>query len=98
MAQEVGRSVREDAAAFPSFETASLWHSIAAAWAPWKKRPLGVIGAVIVIFSLTLAITAPLTAPYDPNQFAGGRLDSPNGTFLLGTNTLGQDVLSRTIY
>ena len=49
MAQEVGRSVREDAAAFPSFETASLRNSIAAAWAPWKKRPLGVIGATVIL-------------------------------------------------
>jgi peptide/nickel transport system permease protein len=98
MAQEVGRSVREDAAAFPSFETSSLRNSIAVAWAPWKKRPLGVIGAVVIVLVLLVALTAPLVAPYEPDQFAGGRLESPNSTFLFGTNTLGQDVLSRTIY
>jgi peptide/nickel transport system permease protein len=100
MAQDVrpGGSVREEAAAFPTFETASLRKSIATAWAPWRRRPLGVIGAVIVIAAVVLAVLAPLIAPYEPNAFVGGRLDSPNNTNVLGTNTLGQDVLSRTLY
>ena len=100
MAQDVrsSGSVREEAAAFPAFETASLRKSIATAWAPWRRRPLGVIGAAIIIAAVVLAVLAPLIAPYEPNAFVGGRLESPNGTHLLGTNTLGQDVLSRTLY
>jgi peptide/nickel transport system permease protein len=71
---------------------------LALVWAPWRRRPLGVIGAVIITLSFTLALTAPLIAPHDPREFVGGRLESPNSEFLLGTNLLGQDVLSRMIY
>ena len=30
---------------------------------PWKKKPLGVVGAVIIVFVVVLAITAPMVAP-----------------------------------
>jgi peptide/nickel transport system permease protein len=79
-------------------ETVSVRSSVAAAWAPWRRRPLGIIGAFVIVAALLLAVFAPLIAPYEPNEFAAGRLDSPNSTNLLGSNTLGQDVLSRTIY
>jgi peptide/nickel transport system permease protein len=71
---------------------------LALAWAPWKQRPLGVIGAIVIALAFGFALAAPLIAPYDPRDFVGGRLESPSGDFLLGTNLLGQDVLSRTIY
>src|SRR6478672_5228153 len=71
---------------------------LARAWSPWKRRPLGVIGALIVIAAFVLAIAAPYLAPNDPQSFVGGRLESPNSTYFFGTNNLGQDVLSRTIY
>ena len=100
MANQVtsGSAVPQETLAFPPLETGSLRKSLATAWAPWRKRPLGVIGAIIIVLACLLAITAPLLAPYEPSEFAGTRLESPNSTFLLGTNTLGQDVLSRTIY
>jgi ABC-type dipeptide/oligopeptide/nickel transport system permease subunit len=71
---------------------------LSSAWAPWKQRPLGIIGAVVITLAFVFALTAPLIAPHDPREFVGGRLESPSGEFLLGTNLLGQDVLSRTIY
>ena len=72
--------------------------SLKKAWRPWRQRPLGVLGAVLVALVLIVAFAAPLLAPYDPKEFAGSRLESPSSSFLLGTNTLGQDVLSRTIH
>jgi peptide/nickel transport system permease protein len=45
-----------------------------------------------------IALTAPYIAPYDPQVFAGSSLESPSRDHLLGTNSLGQDVLSRSIY
>ena len=67
-------------------------------WTFWKRKPLGFIGAVLMIFFIALAFLAPVIAPFSPGEFAGGRLKSPSSEFLLGTNNLGQDVLSRTIY
>ena len=72
--------------------------SLKKAWRPWRQRPLGVLGAVLVALVLIVAFAAPLLAPYDPKEFVGSRLESPSSSFLLGTNTLGQDVLSRTIH
>lgn len=71
---------------------------IARALAPWRRRPLGVLGGVIIAVLLFVAVFAPFVAPYDPGDFVGGRLESPSGEFLLGTNNLGQDVFSRTVY
>jgi peptide/nickel transport system permease protein len=72
--------------------------ALAAAWAPWRQRPLGVLGLALVIAATVLAIGAPIIAPNDPGVFAGKPLESPNGEFLFGTNNLGQDVFSRTVF
>lgn len=64
----------------------------------WRRYPLGVIGLALIIFIVFVAVFAPVIAPYEPRQFAGRPLEAPNTTFLVGTNNLGQDVLSRTIY
>ena len=72
--------------------------SLSLALNPWLQRPLGILGLLIVIAAAILAIGAPYIAPHSPTAFVGSRLESPNSEFLLGTNSLGQDVLSRTIY
>ncbi len=72
--------------------------AIAAAWAPWRQRPLGVLGFLIVIIATVIAVSAPIIAPHDPGTFVGTAVEHPSGTFIFGTNPLGQDVLSRTIF
>jgi peptide/nickel transport system permease protein len=67
-------------------------------WQTWKKKPFGVVGAIFILFFVLVAFLAPYIAPYNAGDFAGGRLESPSGAHPLGTNNLGQDVLSRTIY
>jgi peptide/nickel transport system permease protein len=62
------------------------------------QRPVGAIGVGIVGSLLVLAIAAPLLAPYDPVEQPGDRLQDPNGTYLLGTDQFGRDILSRIIY
>lgn len=100
MSTELGsmNSVPPEALTGVSVQSVSLHRRLAIAWAPWRRRPLGILGAVIILLAFLLAITAPLIAPYDPREFVGGRLESPNGEFWFGTNLLGQDVLSRMIY
>jgi peptide/nickel transport system permease protein len=63
-----------------------------------RRWPLGAFGAVLMILFLFLGIFAPFVAPNDPRDFAGGRLESPNAEFWFGTNNLGQDIYSRTIF
>ena len=60
---------------------------------------LAVIGAVIVLIMALTAIFAPLLAPTDPlAQTVSHRLSPPGGQYLLGTDKLGRDLLSRIIY
>ena len=67
-------------------------------WSVCRRKPLGIIGAVIILVVVGVALLAPVIAPYGPKDFAGRRLEPPSARFPLGTNSLGQDVLSRTIY
>jgi peptide/nickel transport system permease protein len=64
-----------------------------------RRRPLGALGALIVLLLLLAAIFAPLIAPYDPldTNFIA-ILRPPSGEFLLGTDAFGRDLLSRLIY
>jgi peptide/nickel transport system permease protein len=63
-------------------------------------RPLVVVGVVILLFFLITAIFAPILAPYDP--YVGSLRDRllPLGQsgHILGTDTVGRDILSRIIY
>ena len=63
------------------------------------SNPMGLIGALIVLILALAAIVAPLISPYDPvQQHPGLELQAPGGGFLLGTDHLGRDLLSRIIY
>ena len=64
-----------------------------------RRRPLGALGAVIIIVMTILAATAGWIAPYNPveNDYAA-MLASPSTAHWLGTDAFGRDVLSRIIY
>jgi peptide/nickel transport system permease protein len=63
------------------------------------RRPLGAVGAAIILLMLLVALLAPLIARYDPvvNDFAA-MLTAPSRAHWLGTDAFGRDVLSRLIY
>ena len=64
-----------------------------------RRRPLGAIGAGIVVIMLIVAVFAPWLAPYDPVAVDfGAMLSPPNAQHWLGTDSFGRDVLSRLIY
>jgi peptide/nickel transport system permease protein len=73
-------------------------------WRQLLKRPLALIGLVIIAIVLIGAVFAPWLTAYDPNEqmFDGLTLEgaplAPNGTFWLGTDLLGRDLLTRILY
>jgi peptide/nickel transport system permease protein len=64
-----------------------------------RRRPLGAIGAGIVVVMVITAATAGIIAPYDPLETDyAAMLAAPDATHWLGTDAFGRDVLSRIIY
>jgi peptide/nickel transport system permease protein len=62
-------------------------------------RPLGAIGAVVVLLNLLVALTANWIAPYDPlTTDYGAMLARPSAAHWLGTDAFGRDVLTRILY
>jgi peptide/nickel transport system permease protein len=64
-----------------------------------RRRPLGAVGAAIIVVMFVVALAAPVLAPYDPQlvDFAA-MLARPSPAHWLGTDSFGRDVLSRLIY
>ncbi|WP_299144948.1 ABC transporter permease [uncultured Tateyamaria sp.] len=53
----------------------------------------------LILILVAIAVQGPLLAPYDPTQInIPNRLSAPNSTWLLGTDALGRDILSRLLY
>ncbi|MER8725428.1 ABC transporter permease [Mesorhizobium sp. M1027] len=64
----------------------------------FRKKRLGILGAVLVILIATIAIFAPLMITHDPTRImVGPRLAAPSMDFLLGTDQLGRDTFSRVV-
>lgn len=64
-----------------------------------RRKPLGAISLVLIVVLVLAALFAPLLAPYPPLEVHSGvRLVAPGGQYLLGTDDIGRDVLSRVIY
>ncbi|MBT7665391.1 MAG: hypothetical protein HN608_10755 [Rhodospirillaceae bacterium] len=68
-----------------------------------RESIVGMIGAGLILFWIIVAIFAPLIAPYPPNAtiapFVMPWSTGPDGEFfLLGTDMIGRDILSRIIW
>ena len=64
-----------------------------------KEKPLGTIGAVIVLVMFIVGILAGVLAPYGFNDIhLKDSLTGPSAQYILGTDNLGRDMLSRIIY
>ncbi|MFZ0171207.1 MAG: ABC transporter permease [Acidimicrobiales bacterium] len=61
------------------------------------RTPRGAIGLTLSTLIVLLAAIGPSVAPYNPDYFVGAPFAKPSGQFLLGTDYLGRDVLSRTL-
>ncbi len=68
-------------------------------WKNLKEMPLSArIGLAIVVVNLLGGALAPLVAPYGENFIAGDFWEPASSRFLLGTDQLGRDMLSRLLY
>ncbi|MCR9237955.1 MAG: ABC transporter permease [Alphaproteobacteria bacterium] len=75
---------------------ASLYQS----WLQFRGNPMAMFGLMILVGLVLMAAFAPLISPYDPFvQELGNRLQPPGAEgHILGTDSLGRDLLSRIIY
>jgi peptide/nickel transport system permease protein len=64
------------------------------------RSPLAVTGLVVLSVALFTAVFAPLLAPYGPSDAHFGARFVPPGSpgYLLGTDSLGRDILSRMLF
>jgi peptide/nickel transport system permease protein len=64
-----------------------------------RNQPMATAGVVLLIAFVLMAILAPWLAPHDPAQLdLTARLMPPSHGHWFGTDELGRDILSRTIY
>ncbi|MGV2101021.1 MULTISPECIES: ABC transporter permease [unclassified Rhizobium] len=61
-------------------------------------RPVLTIGLAIVFFWVFVALTIDIWSVYDPLKIVGRKLLEPSLQHWLGTDALGRDVLTRTLY
>src|SRR5215469_18361619 len=64
-----------------------------------RRQPLAGIGLALLVLFVVCAVFAPWLAPQDPAQIAlKARLIGPSAAHWFGTDELGRDILSRTIF
>lgn len=68
-------------------------------WRFCRRKPLGAIGALVLLAFMLLAILAPLLATYDPNlNNYRVRNKPPTVASWFGTDNFGRDIYSRVVY
>jgi peptide/nickel transport system permease protein len=69
------------------------------AWRELKKAPVSAwFGLIVIVFYVLVAVLAPLIAPYGESEIVGNQYEVWGDKFLLGTDQLGRDMLTRLIY
>ncbi len=63
-----------------------------------KESNSGKAGLIILLLMITVALAAPILAPYEPYQQSTASLLSPSWNHWLGMNHVGQDIWSRLVY
>jgi len=62
------------------------------------RRKTAVFGLLLVVVVVGMAVGAPILAPFAPTLTVAGPNQSPSAAHLLGTDQVGRDLLSLTIY
>ncbi len=65
----------------------------------WRLHRLATVGGVLVLVFVVTGLAAPVLMPRDPNQInVRAALQRPGGEYLLGTDSIGRDLLSRIMF
>jgi peptide/nickel transport system permease protein len=83
----------------PTAKPPGLWRQ---GWYRFRRNRGGMLGLVLVALVVLVALGCPFLAPHDPQDqsamLRGGARAAPSWTHPLGTDRMGYDVLSRTLY
>jgi peptide/nickel transport system permease protein len=64
-----------------------------------RRQPLAALGVTLLVLFVVCAVFAPWLAPQDPARLdLTGRLMGPSAAHWFGTDELGRDILSRTLF
>lgn len=80
---------------YNNIETESYWQTV---WRRFCHHRLALASLGVLAVICLSAVLAPIIAPYDPEEIAGPFGSAPSLKFLLGTDQIGRDMLSRLLY
>ena len=63
-----------------------------------KAPPTAIFGMLVIAIYIFVAIFAPIVSPYGETEVVGAEFEPWTEEFILGTDNLGRDMLSRIIY
>ncbi len=63
-----------------------------------QAPPTAVVGLVVILIYVMVAATAPIIAPFGETEVVGSEYEPWGDVFLLGTDNLGRDMLTRLLY
>ncbi|GHA19169.1 ABC transporter permease [Devosia pacifica] len=98
MTTEIGPvAARRADAVTPAYKPKGYWHTVAERLSDDKAT---IVFLTIIILAILSAVFAPIIAPHDPYATSMIARLKPIGTesYLLGTDELGRDMLSRLLY
>lgn len=65
--------------------------------APISSKIMVIVGLIFSVVLLIFVVLGPYVTPHDPYQFTENLLQPPSANYLMGTDNLGRDLLSRLI-
>ena len=69
------------------------------AWREFKQAPWSAkFGLVVILAYVFVALLAPWLTPYGESEIVGSAFEPRGGEFILGTDNLGRDMLTRLVY
>jgi peptide/nickel transport system permease protein len=75
-----------------AFSAVRFWRGLS------KAPPTAWFGLVVILLYVMIAATAPIIAPFTETEVVGSEYEPWGAQFLLGTDNLGRDWLTRLIY
>jgi len=67
-------------------------------WKKYKKNRAAVFGLILIGLFVSIAVLAPLLAPFEPLRTGKDSFQRPGSRYLLGTDDLGRDIFSGVLW